>query len=147
MDIKKSMNILFLLPYKPRQTNSIKIKLFMLNQVKLINVLVLDIETVPGKKTYQDLNPEMQKLWDIKSRQIQSRLPEEEKKSPDESYEESAGIYAEFGKIVCISVGFFSYNKKGELNFRLKSFYDHDERKLLIEFSDLKNYTRHMVSQ
>ncbi|MCH2022718.1 MAG: ribonuclease H-like domain-containing protein [Saprospiraceae bacterium] len=113
----------------------------MLNQVNLINVLVLDIETVSNKKNYQDMRPEMQKLWDIKSKQIQSRIPEEEKKTPSESYEESAGIYAEFGKIVCISVGVFRKNSEGELNFYLKSYYNHDERKLLIEFSDLlKNH-------
>jgi hypothetical protein len=109
----------------------------MLNNVDLTNVLVLDIETVSGKKSYADLNPTMQKLWGIKSKQIQGRKPEEERLEPAESYTELAGIYAEFGKIVCISVGVFRKDADGVLNFHLKSYFDHDERKLLEEFSEL----------
>lgn len=109
----------------------------MLNTVDLSNVLVLDIETVSGQKSYDDLNPTMQKLWDIKSAQIQARKPEEERLSPPDAYTELAGIYAEFGKIVCISVGVFRKDADGELNLHLKSYYDHDESKLLAEFSQL----------
>ena len=109
----------------------------MLNNIDLKNVLVLDIETVSGQKSYADLNPTMQKLWDIKSKQIQARKPEEERLEPADSYTEFAGIYAEFGKIVCISVGAFRPDTTGALNFHLKSYYDHDEKMLLEEFSEL----------
>ena len=51
-----------------------------------------------------------------------------------EQYYRSAGIFAEFGKIICISVGF----KKGN-EFRIKSFYNHDEKTLLEEFAELLN--------
>ena len=56
--------------------------------------------------------------------------------TPDEFYER-AGIWAEFGKIVCISVGYFAF-KNGERQFRTTSFYG-DEKKLLIDFSNLLN--------
>ena len=45
-----------------------------------------------------------------------------------------AGIYAEFGKIICISLGFIN----GE-EFRIKSFYGDDEKVLLNEFITLVN--------
>lgn len=109
----------------------------MLNNIDLSNVLVLDIETVSGHKSYEDLSPTMQKLWDIKAEQIQARKPEEDRLASPEAYAEFAGIYAEFGKIVCISVGVFRKDNNGELNFHLKSYYDHDEKKLLAGFSDL----------
>lgn len=114
----------------------------MLNNIDLKDVLVFDIETVSGQKSYADLTPTMQKLWDIKSKQIQARKPEEDRLDHPESYAELAGIYAEFGKIVCISVGVFRSDAEGALNFHLKSYYDHDEKKLLEGFSNLlaKNY-------
>lgn len=108
----------------------------MLNDLDLSNVLVLDIETVCGVAHYDDLNPTMQYLWGIKSPQAQ-RL-REEKLEPRDSYSEYAGIFAEFGKIVCISVGTFRTNKDtGELNFYVRSYYHHDERELLLDFADL----------
>lgn len=109
----------------------------MLNNLDLTKVLVLDIETVSGYKSYEELSPTMQKMWDIKSKQIQARKPEEEQLSPNDSYPEYAGIYAEFGKIVCISVGIFRFDENKILNFYLKSYFSHDEKELLKEFNDL----------
>ncbi len=110
----------------------------MLKTLNLVDVLVLDIETVSSHKSSTDMSPAMQKLWGLKAEQIQRRLPEEERLSAEEAYPENAGVYAEFGKIVCISVGAFRKDKDtGELNFYLKSYYDHDEKKLLIQFADL----------
>jgi len=122
----------------------------MLNNVDLSNVLVLDIETVSGHKSYDDLSPAMQKLWDIKATQIQARKPEEERLPPAEAYMEFAGIYAEFGKIVCISVGVFRKDSDGVLSLHLKSYYSHDERQLLIDFAKLiekayNNPKRHFI--
>lgn len=111
----------------------------MLDNIDLTNVLVLDIETVSGVATYAELSPVMQKLWAIKAEQVQARKPEEERLSPEEAYPELAGVYAEFGKIVCISVGIFAKDEQGNYQFRLKSFYDHDEQKLLTDFSQLLN--------
>lgn len=100
----------------------------MLEALNIENILFLDIETVPQHPAYENANDEIKKLWDLKSK---SFLKEDE--APSDVYRR-AGIYAEFGKIICISVGFI----KGE-TFRLKSFYGDDEKKLLIEFSQLLN--------
>lgn len=108
----------------------------MIDAINLSNVLVLDIETVSNTKEYADLNETMQKLWDIKSDQIQRRSNPDEIVTSAECFKEKAGIFAEFGKIVCISVGFYS-KEKGEMIFRVKSFFGDDEKKLLTEFATL----------
>ncbi|HNW57325.1 MAG TPA: 3'-5' exonuclease, partial [Bacteroidales bacterium] len=88
-----------------------------------------DIETVPVSSSYDLLSPSMQTLWDKKSKQF--RLPDQ---TAADVYER-AGIYSEFGKIICISVGLFK--EKNPLCFRLKSFYGHDEKALLSDFSSM----------
>jgi 3'-5' exonuclease len=101
----------------------------MLGNIKIEEVLFLDIETVPQSPSAELLEAPMQLLWDKKSKLFRS--PEQ---SAVEVYER-AGIYAEFGKIICISVGFM--REKNPFSFRLKSFYNTDEKALLIEFSDM----------
>ena len=104
----------------------------MLEHLKLQNVLVVDIETVPAHPSYDDLTDRWKKLWDRKA----SFLARDQQ-TPEELYER-AGIYAEFGKVVCISAGIFI--PQGEhYGMRIKSFYGHDEKKLLSEFCDLLN--------
>jgi 3'-5' exonuclease len=108
----------------------------MLNDLDLTNVLVFDIETVSGVAHYDDLSPTMQYLWDLKSPQAQRGR--EVQHSSRDSYSMYGGIFAEFGKICCISVGTFRTNKEtGELNFYVRSYYHHDERQLLLDFADL----------
>lgn len=99
----------------------------MLDNVRLEDVLFLDIETVPATSSYDLLSPAMQNLWDKKSKQFRS--PEQ---TSGDVYER-AGIYSEFGKIICISVGLVK--EKNPLSFRLKSFYGSDEKNLLSDFS------------
>ena len=90
-------------------------------------ILFLDIETVSHEKSYDDLSERMQHLWDKKANYL---LKPGEETSPKDLYERAA-IYAEFGKIICISVGFINGNR-----LRLKSFYGHDEKTLLIDFAN-----------
>ncbi|MCF8217531.1 MAG: 3'-5' exonuclease [Bacteroidales bacterium] len=92
-------------------------------------ILFLDIETVSEKPEYGNLSERMQKLWDKKAR----RIAKNEDDTPQSLYQ-SAGIYAEFGKIIVISVGYFA----GE-EFRLTSFYGDDEKKLLESFASMLN--------
>jgi len=101
----------------------------MLDNIKVEDVLFLDIETVPGFPSYETLDPFFQTLWEKKSKQF--RLPEQ---VAADVYER-AGIYSEFGKIICISVGLIK--EKNPYSFRLKSFYGDDEKMLLSEFSDM----------
>ena len=93
-------------------------------------ILFLDIETVSQKKSYDQLSERMQKLWSHKAEQLNRDNTE---LTPADIYDR-AGIYAEFGKIVCISVGFFN-----DQRFRLKSFYGHDEKALLNDFANMLN--------
>ncbi|MDQ3021159.1 MAG: 3'-5' exonuclease [Bacteroidota bacterium] len=107
----------------------------MLDNLDLKNVLILDIETVPQFSTYEHLNETWKSLWSHKMRYYIK-----EDVTAASTYER-AGIYAEFGKIVCISAGAF-YNDNSDLKFRLKSFHGDDEKVLLEEFSEMlnKNY-------
>jgi 3'-5' exonuclease len=105
----------------------------MLENINPENILFLDIETVPMTGRYEDLPDPFKKLWDKKAEQLvrNDRSLAEEKRSPAEIYQR-AGIYAEFGKIICISTGVLR-NK----SLWIKSFYSHDEKEILLEFSDM----------
>ena len=103
----------------------------MLEQIKLDKILFLDIETVPQFKTFDEAPEKIQKLWAKKSTDKNIHVDD---KTPAEVFQR-AGIYAEFGKIICISVGIIS-TKDGK-KLRIKSFYGHDEKTLLIDFSKL----------
>jgi len=98
--------------------------------VKLNDVLFLDIETVPQKENWNQLSKETQELF---AKKTQYQRKEE---FTAEDFYERAGIWAEFGKIVCISVGYFIDIKKSK-QLRLTSFFGDDEHKLLTEFKVL----------
>ncbi len=100
----------------------------MLEHIDLQNVLVLDIETVPQYPAYDQVPETLQQLWATKT-QYQRK-----DETPDDFYER-AGIWAEFGKIICISVGIFTPGTPAGL--RVKSYSGHDEKQLLQEFCNL----------
>ena len=102
----------------------------------LDKILFLDIETVPQTASIDELNPEMKHLWEDKFAIIKARMPEKysEEATADYGYQNGAGIYAEFAKIVCISVGVI-YFKGSEKHIRTKSFAGDDEVKLLHDFA------------
>ncbi|KJD31261.1 3'-5' exonuclease [Tamlana nanhaiensis] len=101
----------------------------MIQKLNLENILFLDIETVPETAYFSDLDETKQMLWEHKS-----QYQRKDDFTAEEFYDR-AGIWAEFGKIVCISVGYF--NIKGDLRkFRVTSFYG-DESKILRDFKNL----------
>ena len=100
----------------------------MLDLSQLDKILFLDIETVPEVYNYADLDLETTKLFDAKN----ARYLTEDKTKAD-VYNEKAGIYAEFGKIVCISVGFVHHSVTGR-SIRMTSFAHEDEETLLKQF-------------
>jgi len=102
----------------------------MLKTLDLSQVIVLDIETVPQYPSFDDVPPHLQYLWEQKT-----HFQRKSEQSAEEFYEK-AGILAEFGKIICISLGIFSYQNK-TYSLRLKSFAGHDEKEILQRFSDL----------
>jgi len=98
----------------------------MLENIKISNILFLDVETVPVVYDYKNLPKNMRELWDARCRFQKTETPE--------ALYNKAGIHAEFSKVICISVGFF--NGK---TFRVKSFYGDDEKQILQDFAALLN--------
>ncbi len=107
----------------------------MIYQLNKFNILFLDIETVPAYQTYSELPEKLKELWAKKM----AYSIEKENLTASEIYSK-AGIYAEFGKIICISVGFF-YLKSGKTKFRIKSFYSDQEKELINGFNVLLNHS------
>lgn len=104
----------------------------------LPKILFLDIETVPQTGELNELSPEMIHSWEDKFNTIRKRMPEKysDETTASEAFSNSAGIYAEFGKIVCISVGYVFF-QNSEMHFRTKSFCGTDEKVVLQDFSQL----------
>jgi len=101
----------------------------MISKLNLENILFLDIETVPEVQHFSDLEKAKQELWENKS-----QYQRKEDYTAEEFYPR-AGIWAEFGKIICISVGYFKF--QGDVRtFRTMSFYG-DEIKILKDFKNL----------
>lgn len=104
---------------------------------QFFNTIFIDIETISEKASYQDLSPSKKSLWKYKSKNIAKRaLLNFDSELAESMYKNKAGIFAEFGKIVCISVGMF-YRIKGKIEFQKKSFYSHNEKELLENFIKL----------
>jgi len=102
----------------------------METKINLKHILFLDIETVPEKRSFSEVSDLKQNLFAEKT-----KYQRKDEFSAEEFYER-AGIWAEFGKIVCISVGFFEISGK-DRKLRVKSFFGDDEVKILNDFIHL----------
>ena len=101
----------------------------MIHRLALDKILFLDIETVPLHEGFNDLEEEIKALWEQKT-----KYQRKDDFTPEEFYNR-AGIWAEFGKIICISVGYFVLKAK-QRSFRLTSFYG-SEKQILNDFKGL----------
>jgi 3'-5' exonuclease len=97
----------------------------------LRDILFLDIETVACSNDYNLLDERLKSQW---ARKVGFLKQREEGQTNEDLFHERAGIYAEFGKIIVIGIGMFAENEKGELTLKLKTLFDHDEKKLLNDF-------------
>jgi predicted PolB exonuclease-like 3'-5' exonuclease len=98
------------------------------------NILFLDVETVPKYSCYKELPEEWKDLWGHKASFL---IKNKETETPETIYSR-AGIYAEFGKIICVSCGFISgFGEQKKLS--LKSFSGDDEKQILQSFCDMLN--------
>ena len=103
----------------------------MIKQVQFEKILFLDIETVPQAYQFEQLDDKSKALFEAKNRfQISPEKPIEQ------IFEDRGGILAEFGKIVCISVGMLHEGSQGK-SIRLKSYYHDEEETLLKQFKRL----------
>lgn len=99
---------------------------------QLKDILFIDVETVAQQSDFEKVDERLQKQWEQKS----SYFKNEKERTPAELYVDRAGIYAEFGKIVCISFGGF-YEEEGEIKFRASSVCGDDEKDLLVDFVNI----------
>lgn len=103
--------------------------------IDIRNTLIIDIETASLAESYYDLDERLKKQWDRKA----AFLKNEEQLPTDELFFERAGIYAEFGKIICIAAGLFIKTKSGEMGLRIKAYTGKNEKDILAGFKDLIN--------
>lgn len=99
-----------------------------MQNIRLENLLLIDIETVSEYPAFNELNENWKQLWQEK---VQRQLPEDI--TAEEFYPQRAGVMAEFSKVICISVGYFRKEGKS-LQLRVKSFFGDDEKILLQDF-------------
>lgn len=99
-----------------------------MQSIRIENLLLIDIETVSRQSSFAELDGEWKELWEDK---VQKIVPEDS--TPADFYSQRAGILAEFGKIICISIGYFRKEKQ-DLQLRIKSFSGDDEQLLLQQF-------------
>lgn len=95
-------------------------------------ILFLDIETVPAVPLWSDLDPATAKLFNDKTRYDQERTG----KDAEALYAEKGGIFAEFGRIICIGLGALRKDGEGH-SLRVTSMHGDDERELLRRFAEL----------
>ena len=103
----------------------------MLEKLDTSKILFLDIETVSQAPDYESLHDDVKLLWDEKS----VRFQKDTNQASHEVYDKAA-ILAEFGKIICISIGLI-FKTDGNEKLRIKSFFGDDEKQLLIEFKQV----------
>ena len=107
----------------------------MLSNINHYDLIFLDIETVPQFSSHDQLSDTMKELWAAKHSFLKT-----ENETSEEGYLKRAGVYAEFAKIICISIGYFRTDKETkQRTFRLKSFSGDNEKVLLEEFTQLIN--------
>jgi 3'-5' exonuclease len=98
------------------------------------NILFLDIETVSQYSTYDEVPDDWKELWNRKAEYL---IKDKQADNPSTIYSRAA-IYAEFGRIICISCGIIS-GRTAEKKLLLKSFAGDDEEFLLRQFCDMLN--------
>ena len=100
----------------------------------LKDILFLDIETASVAASLDELEPRIKEEWTKKCKNFKP----EEALSTDELYFQKAGIFAEFGKVICIGVGYLVYNAEDErLQYRTKSYAEEHEHDTLWGFREL----------
>lgn len=100
---------------------------------ELRDIIFLDIETVACTDEFELLDERLKTQWARKA----SYLRKDSTETDEDLFHLRAGIYAEYGKIICIGVGKFADNEAGELTLRTKAYYGHDEKALLTEFKTM----------
>lgn len=104
-----------------------------MNSMNIKRILFLDIETISCCSSFHSLDERLKPLWEKKARYLDKEA------DCAELFFEKAAIFAEFGKVLTISIGSFFQNASQELCFKVKSFYGDNEKEVLQSFADLLN--------
>ncbi|MGV4414731.1 ribonuclease H-like domain-containing protein [Chryseobacterium sp. T1] len=105
----------------------------MIQNIPINKILFLDIETVPQAEDWSHLDEQTQYLWDKKTKNQRK-----DDVTAEGFFVDRGGIMAEFGKIICISIGMLEKNNE----LKIKSFYGDNEKDLLLEFCEIFNTPR-----
>jgi DNA polymerase elongation subunit (family B) len=100
---------------------------------ELRDVLFVDIETVASTNDFATLDERLKTQWARKA----GFFKRDKEQTEEDLFHERAGIYAEFGKVVCIAVGKFFDHESGELGLKTKVYAGHDEKAVLSEFKSM----------
>jgi 3'-5' exonuclease len=100
---------------------------------ELRDILFIDIETVASTDDFSALDERLKTQWARKA----GFFRRDSTLSDENLYHERAGIYAEFGKVICIAVGKFFDNESGELGLKTKVYFGDDEKTVLQEFKSM----------
>lgn len=107
-----------------------RVRLPYIARMNIEHFLLLDIETVPQQPSFYLLDEQWQQLWTEKA----SRYPFPAEQPPETSYTQRAAILAEFGKIICISTGYFYTDRHKQYCLHIHTLSGHNEKTLLEQF-------------
>lgn len=117
----------------------------------LNEILFLDIETVPCFRKLDEVPVELRDLWvEIHGSKKKRKKPTKKKSEPDDtessedceeaessdSNYETAGYYAEFARIICISLGRFEGGIEDQ-HLKIHSLSSHNEKEILTSLSTI----------
>ncbi|MCU0419868.1 MAG: 3'-5' exonuclease [Cyclobacteriaceae bacterium] len=100
---------------------------------ELRDIVFLDIETIGAVEHYAHLDERLKTQWARKA----AFLKREEGQTDEDLFYDRAGIYAEFGKVVCVVVGKLFDVDERTLGLKTKAFAEADEARLLTELKSL----------
>jgi 3'-5' exonuclease len=103
-----------------------------MDKAYLSSILFLDIETVSCCEDFDSLDERMKPLWDKKA----AYMIRDQEITASKIYEERAAIYAEFGKVICIGIGYLNFTGNGT-ELRIKNISGDNEKLILQEFKEL----------
>jgi len=104
----------------------------MATDVLSSNILFVDIETVTAEKNYDQLSPVIQRAWNRKAEFFR----ESDTKTPAQLFGERAALYAEFGQIISVAIGYFHALDEKRNELRIKCITDPEEAVVLHEFDE-----------
>jgi DNA polymerase elongation subunit (family B) len=100
---------------------------------ELRDIIFLDIETVRVEDKHETLNERLKTQWARKA----GFFKRQEGQTDADLFEERAGIYAEFGKVITIAFGRYFETETGELGLKTRYYTSENEQEILIKFKEM----------